>query len=188
MVQKERQGVTILGLCGGKQMNSADRMVMIAARSQGILIDFVLVSLVRWGLKAIGLHYVYYQPVLRGASPPLTLADLAHPASALFYGGMYFVSGLPELIFAGMWCGYAIITISVFGQTFGMRNAGTILKDKKGGRPKFYQVIVRELTAPLSSIAWLGYWSAAFTRYPMALHDMISGTKIVYVEKPQQDG
>ena len=88
--EKERQGVTILGLCGGKQMNSADRMVMIAARSQGILIDFVLVSLVRWGLKALGLHYVYYQPVLRGASPPLTLADLAHPASALFYGGMYF--------------------------------------------------------------------------------------------------
>ena len=66
-----------------------------------------------------------------------------------------------------------------------MRNAGTILKDKKGGRPKFYQVIVRELIAPLSSIAWLGYWCAAFTRYPMALHDMISGTRIVYVEKPQ---
>jgi len=92
---------------------------------------------------------------------------------------MYFVSGLPELILAGMWCVYAIVALSVFGRTFGMRQAGLTLVDLQGHRPGLARIIVRQLVAPISAICWLGYLPAAFSANAVTLHDMASGTKMV---------
>jgi uncharacterized RDD family membrane protein YckC len=160
-------------------MTSAERLCLVAARSEGLLADFVLLFLIRWGLKHLGVEYVHFQPVLDDVSPPLAFSDFAYPASALFYGSMYFVSGLPELILAGMWCVYAIVALSVFGRTFGMRQAGLTLVDLQGHRPGLARIIVRQLVAPISAICWLGYLPAAFSANAVTLHDMASGTKMV---------
>jgi len=164
-------------------MTSAERLCMVAARSEALLADFVVLFLVRWGLKYIGVEYFYFQPVLDQTSPPLSLSDFQYPASAIFYGTMYFVSGLPELILAGMWGLYALVMLPLFGQTLGMRQVGIALAKKDGGRPGILRVLIRQLVAPLSSIALLGYWTAIFARDASALHDLASGTKIVYIVK-----
>lgn len=168
-------------------MTSAERLCMVAARSEALLADFVLLFLIRWGLERVGVQYFYFQPVLDQTSPPLSFADLHYPASALLYGTMYFLSGLPELVLAGMWAVYAFLTLSIFGQTLGMRQAGIALTDLSGNRPGVLRVLVRQIVAPLSSIALLGYWPVAFARDASALHDLVAGTKMVYVEKKPAD-
>ncbi len=160
-------------------MTSAERLCLVAARSEALLADFVLLFLIRWGLKHLGVEYVYFQPVLDDVSPPLAFSDFLHPASALFYGSMYFVSGLPELVLAGMWCLYAVVALSVFGRTLGMRQAGLSLVDLRGRRPGFGRVILRQLVAPISAICWLGYWQAGFAANAATLHDLASGTKVI---------
>ncbi len=164
-------------------MTSAERLCLIAARSEALLADFVILFLLRWAMKYLGVEYVYFQPVLDQASPPLALADLHHPASALLYGTMYFVSGLPELILAGMWFLYMLIGLSIFGQSLGMRQAGIRIVGPKGGKPGFFRVLIRQLIAPISAVCWIGYWPLAFTRDAAALHELASGTRLVYVEK-----
>ena len=164
-------------------MTSAERLCMVAARSEALLADFVILFLVRWGLKYLGVHYIYFQPVLDQTQPPLSPSDFDYPASAILYGTMHFVSGLPELILAGMWFVYATVAISRFGQTLGMRQAGIVLRDLNGGKPGFLRVLLRQVIAPLSSVALVGYWPVAFSRYASALHDIISGTRMGYVEK-----
>lgn len=164
-------------------MTSAERMVMVAARSESLLADFVVLFLARWALKYADLDYLYYQPFWDQASPPLALADFHYPASALFYGSMYFVSGLPEVVFAGLWFVYAVVMLSLFGQTLGMRQAGITIVDENGRRPGIGRIIVRQMIAPISSIGWIGYWCAAFAPHASTLHDLISRTRIVYTEK-----
>jgi uncharacterized RDD family membrane protein YckC len=159
---------------------------MIAARSEALLADFVVLFLIRWALNHAGLDYVYCQPVLSETAPPLALADFHYPGSAIFYGTMYFVSGLPELILAGMWVIYSVVALSVFGRTLGMRQAGTKLVSANGGEPGFARIVLRQLVAPVSSILWIGYWPAGFTRNAETLHDLISGTRVVFMEKVQQ--
>jgi uncharacterized RDD family membrane protein YckC len=167
-------------------MTSAERLCMVAARSEGLLVDFVIVFLVRWGLKLLGLDYVYFQPVLTDVAPPLTLSDLGHPASALFWGTMYFSSGMPAVIFAGMWCIYGVLTLSLFGQTLGMRHAGVVLVDANGSRPPFRRILLRQLLVPVSSIAWFGYIFAGFTPNAEAFHDLVSRTRVVYAPKREK--
>ena len=164
-------------------MTSAERLCLVAARSEGLLVDFVLVFLVRWGIKLLGVGYFSYQPVLPGAQLPITVEDFSHPASTLFYGSMYFASGLPLLIFAGMWCLYGIIAISLFGQTLGMRQAGLVLVDGKGRKPAFPRIVLRQLLVPVSSIALWGFVFAGFTANAEAFHDLVSGTRVVYASK-----
>jgi uncharacterized RDD family membrane protein YckC len=164
-------------------MTSAERLCLVAARSEGLLVDFVFVFLLRWGLKLLGFGYVYYQPVLAGIDLPITLQDFSHPAGALFYGSMYFASGLPMLVFAGMWCLYGIIALSLFGQTLGMRQAGLMLVDQKGRKPAFLRVVVRQLLVPVSSIALWGFVFSGFTPNAEAFHDLVSRTRIVYAPK-----
>ena len=161
-------------------MTSAERLCLVAARSEALLSDFVVLFLIRWTMKHFGVRYVYFQPVFADVSPPLAFDDFLHPISALFNGGMFFVSGLPELIFAGMWFVYAVVMLSIFGRTLGMRQAGLVLVDKKGRKPNFLRVIIRQLVAPISSICWIGYWPAAFTAKASALHDLVSKTHLVY--------
>ena len=165
-------------------MTSAERLCMVAARSEGLLVDFVIVFLIRWGLKALGLDYVYFQPVLEDVAPPLIFSDLwQHPASALFWGSMYFASGLPAVIFTAIWGVYAVLTISIFGQTLGMRHAGVVLVDAGGRKPALWRILLRQLLVPVSSIAWLGYIPAGFTPNAEALHDLVSRTRVVYAPK-----
>jgi len=167
-------------------MTSAERLCMVAARSEGLLVDFVIVFLARWGLKSLGLDYIYFRPVLAYVSPPLNLSDLAHPASAFLYGTMYFSSGLPELIFAGVWLVYAVLMLSLVGQTLGMRHAGLLLADAGGRRPALGRIVLRQLLVPVSSIAWLGYIFAGFTPSAEAFHDLISRTRVVYAPKREK--
>lgn len=164
-------------------MSSAERLILVAARSEGLITDFVLLFLIRWGLKYLGLEYVYFQPVLDDVSPPLAFSDFEYFGSALLYGSMYFVSGLPELVMAGMWCVYAVITLSLFGRTLGMRQAGLIIVDAQGRKPGFLRILLRQLLAPISSVCLIGYWPLGFTRDASALHDLISGTRLVYSKK-----
>ena len=166
-------------------MTSAERLCIIAARSEALLADFVVLFLIRWALTYGGVEYVYYQPILGQTSPPLALADFHYPGSAIFYGTMYFVSGLPELVLAGMWAIYSIVTLSIFGRTLGMRQAGTKLIRANGGEPGLLRIILRQLIAPVSSILWIGFWPAAFTRNAETLQDLISGTRVVFAEKAQ---
>jgi uncharacterized RDD family membrane protein YckC len=164
-------------------MTSAERLCMVAARSEGLLVDFVILFLVRWGLKWLGLEYVYFQPILTDVAPPLTLSDFGHPASALFWGTMYFSSGLPEVIFAGMWIVYAVLGFSLFGKTLGMRHAGIMLADAEGQKPPFRRILLRQLLVPVSSIAWFGFIFSGFTPNAEAFHDLISRTRVVYAPK-----
>ncbi len=164
-------------------MTSAERLCMVAARSEGLLADFVVLFMIRWGLERVGVEYTYFQPILDQTSPPLTFADFDYPGSALLYGTMYFVSGLPELVLAGMWCVYGMISLSIFGQTLGMKQAGTRLVDLSDRRPAVWRIVLRQLIAPISSIAWLGYWVVVVSPNASPLHDLVSGTKMIYVEK-----
>ncbi|MGC8863550.1 MAG: RDD family protein [Armatimonadota bacterium] len=164
-------------------MTSAERLCMVAARSEALLVDFVLLFLVRWGLKWAGLDYVYFQPFLADVAPPLSLADLAYPASALFWGATYFSCGLPEVIFAGMWFAYSVLAIALFGRTLGMRHAGLQLVDAQGGRTPFLRILVRQLLVPASSVAWLGFVFAGFTPNAETFHDLISRTRVVFTSK-----
>lgn len=164
-------------------MTSAERLCMVAARSEALLADFVVLFLIRWGLERIGVDYVYFQPVLDQVSPPLSFADFQYPGSALLYGTMYFVSGLPELVLAAMWAVYAMISLSIFGQTLGMRQAGIRLVGKTDARPGVWRVILRQIIAPLSSIALIGYWPVVFAPNACPVHDLVAGTKMAYVEK-----
>jgi len=166
-------------------MTSAERMCIVAARSEGLLVDFVVLFLLRWGLKLLGLDYLNFQPVLDQVSPPFVLADFVHPASALFNASMYFASGMPELILAGLWIVYAILAISIFGQTLGMRQAGTRLVDRKGAKPAFWRVVIRQLFVPVSAICWIGFIPAGFTDGASTVHDLISGTRVVFAEKKE---
>lgn len=166
-------------------MTSAERLCMVAARSEALLADFVVLFLIRWGLEWLGVEYIYHQPILDQTSPPLALSDMQYPASAIFYGTMYFVSGLPELVLAGMWGVYALIALSIFGQTLGMKQAGIRLVRLDGSKVGFARVLFRQIIAPFSSIAWLGYWWVAFARDASMLHDLLAGTKMVYVEGKQ---
>jgi|YNPNPStandDraft_1061719.scaffolds.fasta_scaffold05218_6 uncharacterized RDD family membrane protein YckC len=164
-------------------MTSAERLCVVAARSEALLVDFVLLFLVRWGLKWLGVDYVYFQPFLDDVAPPLSAADLAYPASALFWGAMYFSCGLPEVVFAGMWFAYAVLTGALFGRTLGMRHAGIMLADASGRTPPFWRVLLRQLLVPVSSIAWLGFVFAGFTPNAEAFHDLIARTRVVFAPK-----
>ena len=164
-------------------MTSAERLCMVAARSEGLLVDFVLVFLVRWGLKWLWVDYVYFQPVLADVAPPLRLGDLAYPASALFWGSMFFSSGMPEVIFACIWGLYAVVTLSFLGQTLGMRHAGIKLVDADGGKPSLWRIVLRQLLVPVSSIGWFGFIFAGFTPNAEAFHDLVSRTRVVYAPK-----
>jgi uncharacterized RDD family membrane protein YckC len=164
-------------------MTSAERLCMVAARSEALLADFVVLFVIRWAIERIGVEYVYFQPVLDQVSPPLSFADLHYPVSALLWGSMYFISGLPELVLAGMWCLYAVISLSIFGQTLGMRQAGIRLVDVFEKRPAVWRVILRQMVAPLSSIAWLGYWPVIVSPDARPVHDLIAGTKMAYTDK-----
>lgn len=168
-------------------MTSAERLCMVAARSEGLLADFVILFLIRWGLKWAGLDYFYFQPFWDQTAPPLAVSDLQYPASAMFYGTMYFVSGLPELVLAAMWVVYAVVALSVFGRTLGMRQAGLKVVDNEGRKPGLIRILVRQLLAPISSVAWIGYWCVGWTAGASALHDLISGTRVVWVERPAQE-
>jgi len=167
-------------------MTSAERLCLVAARSEALLADFVALFLLRWAMKHFGLEYVYFQPILDDVSPPLALSDLQYPASALFYGSMYFVSGLPELVLAAMWFVYATIALSLFGKTIGMWQSGVALVDKAGGKPGPVRVLIRQIVAPFSSICWIGYWPTGFSAGASTLHDLASGTRIVYARKPRE--
>ncbi len=164
-------------------MSSAERLILVAARSEGLLADFVLLFLIRWGLKYLGLEYVHFQPVLSDVSPPFSFSDLKYPGSVILYGSMYFASGLPELVMAGMWCFYAVIALSIFGRTLGMHQAGLIIVDVNGRKPGFLRILIRQIVAPISSICLIGYWPLGFTCDASALHDLISGTRLVCSKK-----
>ncbi|MCX8053371.1 MAG: RDD family protein [Armatimonadetes bacterium] len=164
-------------------MTSAERLCIVAARSEGLLVDFVLIFLVRWGLKLVGADYLYFQPFLSDVAPPLSLEDFRYPASALFWGAMYFSSGMPEVIFFGAWFVYAVLTLAFFGRTLGMRQAGLVLVDATGRKPVFWRIVLRQLLMPVSSIAWLGFVFAGFTPNAEAFHDLVSGTRVTYVQK-----
>lgn len=165
-------------------MTSAERLCMVSAKSEALLADFVFLFLIRWGLKYLGVEYVYYQPVLDQAAPPLYLADVInYPASSIFYGTMFFASGLPELLLAAMWGVYAFAALCLFGKTLGMWQAGLVLRTVEGKRAGPLRVLVRQIIAPISSIAWIGYWPVGFSRHASTLHDIISGTRVDYAER-----
>lgn len=166
-------------------MTSAERLCMVAARSEALLIDFVIVFMLRWGVKALGVDYLYFQPVLDQVSPPLSIEDFRYTASALFWGAMFFSCGMPEVFFAGMWFVYSVLSLSIFGKTIGMRQAGIRLVDLQGNKPSVIRIIVRQALLPISSIAWLGFIPAGFTPYAETFHDLVSRTRVVFVPKQE---
>ncbi len=164
-------------------MTSAERLVIVAARSEALLIDFVVVFVIRWGLKWLGWDYVYFQPVLDQVAPPLSFEDFRYTASALFWGTMFFSCGMPEVILAGVWLVYSVICLSAFGKTLGMRHSGVVLVDARGAKPSIGQIIVRQLLVPVSSIAWLGFIPAGFTAHAETFHDLVSRTYVTFAPK-----
>ncbi|MGQ9455775.1 MAG: RDD family protein [Armatimonadota bacterium] len=166
-------------------MTSAERLCMVAARSEALLVDFVIVFLVRWGLKSVGVDYLYFQPVLDQVSPPLSLEDLRHTASALFWGTMFFSCGMPEVITALIWFVYAVVSLVLFGKTIGMRQAGLLLVAARGRKPSLGRIIVRQLLLPISSIAWLGFVPSGFTPYAETFHDLMSQTRVIFAPRPK---
>ncbi|MDH7601818.1 MAG: RDD family protein [Armatimonadota bacterium] len=164
-------------------MTSAERMVMVAARSEALLVDFVIVFVIRWGLKWLGVDYLYFQPILDQVAPPLSFEDFRYTASALFWGTMFFSCGMPEVILAGVWFAYSVICLSTLGKTLGMHHAGVILRNSEGSKPSVFQIIVRQLLVPISSIAWLGFIPAGFTPHAETFHDLVSRTYVAFAPK-----
>ena len=166
-------------------MKSWDRLCLVAARSEGLLIDFILVFLIRWGLNVLGLDYLNFEPVGSCSGPPFGPQDFVdNPGSTLFYGSMYFASGLPEVYTTLLWFLYAFVSIAIFRKTLGMRQAGVELVDLKGQRPRLSQILLRQVLFPVSSICWLGYIVAGFSDGASAFHDLVSRTRVVYSEQP----
>lgn len=161
----------------------ADRMCMLAARTQGLITDFLLVFLVRWGLKDMGLGYVRFNELLSVEFPP---TEPSGPAQMMLYGSIYFTSGLPELVLAGMWFVYAVVFLAAFGQTLGMQWVGVRLVDSRGMRPSIWRVILRQVFWPLSSPYWAGYLIAWVTPQAAVLHDLISGTRVEYAGRDKR--
>lgn len=158
---------------------------MLAARTQGLITDFLLIFLIRWALKFAGLQYIHLSSVVPrdwwAINPDTTFATM-------LYGGMYFVSGLPELIFAGMWMIYAIICLMLCGQTVGMRTVGVRLVDVRGMKPSLLRIVLRQLISPISAVFWIGYLVAWIAPKAATLHDLIAGTHPEYANlKPMID-
>lgn len=166
-------------------MTSAERLCMVAARSEALLMDFVVVFIIRWGLRYAGVDYLYFQPFLDQVSPPLSLEDLRYTASALFWGMMFFSCGMPEVITALIWFVYAVVGLALFGKTIGMRHAGIMLVDAQGRKPSLFRIIIRQLLLPVSSIAWLGFVPSGFTPYAETFHDLVSRTRVIFAPRPK---
>lgn len=164
----------------------ADRMVMLAARTQGLITDFLLVFVVRWGLKGVGLKYVRFNELLSIEFPP---TEPSGPLQYMLYGSIYFTSGMPEILLAGMWFVYAVVFLAACGQTLGMQWVGVRLVDAHGGRLPFWRVLLRQIVWPVSGIFWIGYLIAWVTPQGAALHDLIAGSRAEYAgrAKPAQD-
>lgn len=163
----------------------ADRMCMMAARTQGLITDFLLVFLVRWGLKALGLDYIRFNELLEIGFPPV---EPSGAGQMLLYGSVYFASGLPELVLAGIWAVYAIVFLAASGQTIGMQWVGVRLVDTVGAKPAIWRVVLRQIVSPLSSPYWLGYLIAWVTPQAAALHDLLSGTRVEYAGREKSRG
>lgn len=158
----------------------AERMCIMAARTQGLIADFLIVFLVRWALKGFGLGYFRLDQVLAADSAPFEPAGIWQ---TLLLDSIYFASGFPELFLGCIWAVYAVVFLAAFGQTPGMKWVGIKLVDNRGGRPGVLRVILRQVLAPVSSPFWLGYLIAWVTPRAAALHDILSGTRVVYARQ-----
>lgn len=70
------------------------------------------------------------------------------------------------------------------GQTLGMRAWRLKLQDMDGERATLKQCLIRATVGPFAlGLAAIGYWWAWFDRDGLCLHDRLSGTCVVVVEK-----
>lgn len=114
-----------------------------------------------------------------GAAPPHVTVQ--HPT--LFYDAVAPLVNsnvgsvpLPEFL------AYNILLVAIAGQTFGMMIVSVRVTALDFGRPRLWQVIWRYLIAmPLFilSLLWPGFWR-------VELHDRLSGTRVVGLERTQQ--
>lgn len=75
---------------------------------------------------------------------------------------------------------YAGMNASKWQGTLGKIMVGIHVTDLNGQRISFGRALGRYLAAILSSIFFIGYIMAAFTKKKQSLHDLIAGTVVVY--------
>lgn len=146
------------------------------------MVDFTLVFLVRWALRAIGIDDIYLLHVFDRLPPLLQRSDYIVPESAEFYGTMLFSAGLPEAVTAAVWFVYAVTTLALFGRTLGMSFTGLRLVNIAGNTPNAGLVMLRHILSPLSGIFWIGYVIVMFAPAPGALHDLLTRTRVISTE------
>ena len=160
-----------------------NRINLWLGRGGALLIDFVFIFLIRWGLRAIGIGTIGLQPVFVRVLPFFPPAYISKQGSFNFYGILEITSGLPEAIMAAIWCVYAVVSLSFFGQTLGMHHFRLELVDKQDKKPYILRVIVRHLISPIFAIYGIGYVIALFIPGVRAPHDLLTGTRVIKVTK-----
>lgn len=158
----------------------ADRLCMLAARTQGLITDFLLIFFVRLIMKWLGVNYLRLDMLL--PEDWVAMDDLS-TGVMIIYWSMYFVSGLPQVIFAGIWMVYGLACLTIYGQTVGMWTVGVKLVDRNGNKPGFLRVLLRQVISPFSSVLWLGYLVAWVTPRAETLHDFIAGLHPEYTRR-----
>lgn len=79
-----------------------------------------------------------------------------------------------------MWAMYVVVTGYCLKGTPGMLMMELRFRDKNGGRPKLYQLIIRHFATYISALPlFLGYIWMFFDKKHQTWHDMISGVVIV---------
>ena len=76
---------------------------------------------------------------------------------------------------------YHTLTVGIWGRGLGKFLAGILVVTKDGGKVSYSTAFVRVLACYLSTLTlFVGYLMVIFSQNKLALHDHISGTKVVY--------
>lgn len=139
----------------------------IVTRSVAIAIDGGAAAAL-FAIAAIGVS---------GALAALGLADVGTAAS--LFG--------TSAVWLGFVVGYFVICWSTTGQTIGMRLMGLRLVNREGVPPHFCRSILRYFAQFLSIILFFaGVLMIMVHPQRRALHDVIAGTFVIYVDAPQE--
>lgn len=121
-------------------------------------------------LLLLGLLFLVTVPFVaaRGGEPVAAGANRAYQLALFATVYAYFV---------GHW--------RLSGRTLGMQSWGLRIEAANGGRPTIRSASVRFLSAPLSFLPFgLGFLWLLWDKQRLAWHDRLSGTRIVYYDKP----
>lgn len=97
----------------------------------------------------------------------------------LFTGSSRQVLGVNLLMIMVLWLYWALMESSPWQATFGKRIFGIRVIDLQGRRISFARATGRYFAKILSSVFFIGFIMAGFTRTKQGLHDMLAGTLVV---------